>query len=156
MSPSSPLPAPAAEAAQAAGRAAACELRARWGTSDSFELAEKLGVQVDEVDGDGGFGTVVVFADYMPRPPRIRLFRKAIDALEQRLAGYPEPLPQGTRPIFLAHELFHHWEELHAERALLRLYRDRRLPEIAAGAFAQELLGLTHHPGRLDGLMISG
>jgi hypothetical protein len=95
----------------------------------------------------------VVFADYMPRPPRIRLFRPAIAALDRRLADYPESLAEGTRPIFLAHELFHHWEELHPGRALLRLHRDRRLPEIAAGAFAQELLGLRCHPEQLDRLM---
>ncbi len=111
-----------------------------------------LGVKVDEVESDGGFGTVVVHADYMPRPPRVRLFMPAIAALDRRLADYPERLVGGTRPVFLAHELFHHWEELHPDRALRRLDRDRRLPEIAAGAFAQELLGLRHHPELLDGL----
>ena len=150
MSPSLPLPAPAAEAANAAGRTAACELRAHCGTGDPAEIARKLAVRVEEVEGDGGFGTVVVFADYMPRPPRVRLFMPAIAALDRRLAGYPERLVEGTRPIFLAHELFHHWEELHPDRALRRLYRDRRLPELAAGAFAQELLGLRCHPEALD------
>jgi hypothetical protein len=152
MSPSSPLPAPAAEAALTAGRVAARELRAHCGTGDPAEIARKLGVAVDEVDGDGGFGTVVVYADYMPRPPRVRLFMPAIAALDRRLADYPERLAEGTRPVFLAHELFHHWEELHPDRALLRLYRDRRLPEIAAGSFAQELLGLKFHPEQLDRL----
>jgi hypothetical protein len=155
MSPSSPLPAPAAEAALAAGRAAAAELRARYGTGNPSEMAERLGIAVDEVEGDGGFGTVVVYADYMPRPPKVRLFMPAIAALDRRLADYPERLAEGTKPVFLAHELFHHWEELHPDRALLRLYRDRRLPELAAGAFAQELLGLKLHPERLDRLMIS-
>jgi len=152
MSPSSPLPAPAAEAALKAGRAAAREVRTQCGTSDPAEIAARLGVAVDEVEGDGGFGTVVVYADYMPRPPKVRLFLPAIAALDRRLVDYPEALPDGTRPVFLAHELFHHWEELHPDRALLRLYRDRRLPELAAGAFAQELLGLKHHPEALDRL----
>lgn len=152
MSPSSPLPAPAAEAARAAGRDAACELRAECGTGNPSEMASILGVPVDEIDGDGGFGSVVVYADYMPRPPRIRLFMPAIAALDRRLADYPEPLAGGARPVFLAHELFHHWEELHPDRALRRFHRDRRLPEIAAGAFAQELLGLKFHPERLDRL----
>jgi hypothetical protein len=115
-------------------------------------MAARLGVTVDEVDGDGGFGTVVVYADYMMRPPRVRLFMPAIAALDRRLTNYPEPLAGGTRPVFLAHELFHHWEELHPDRALRRLSRDRRLPEIAAGAFAQELLGLKCHPEQLDRL----
>jgi hypothetical protein len=158
MSPSSLSPARAADAARclsaalAAGREAARDLQTRCGTSDPVEIARKLGVVVDEVDGDGGFGTTVVFADYMPRPPRIRLFRPAIAALDRRLADYPEPLANGTRPVFLAHELFHHWEELHPDRALRHLYRDRRLPEIAAGAFAQQLLGLQNHPELLDRL----
>jgi hypothetical protein len=152
MSPSSPLPAPAAEAALAVGRAAAAELRTQCGTSDPAEIAARLGIAVDEVESDGGFGTVVVYADYMPRPPKVRLFMPAIAALDRRLVDYPETLPDGTRPVFLAHELFHHWEELHPDRALLRLYRDRRLPELAAGAFAQELLGLQNHPEQLDRL----
>ena len=138
------------------GRAAARDLRARCGTDDPAALAAALGIRVMDEEGDGGFGSVVVFADYTPRPPTVRLFRPAIAALDARLAAYPEALPAGSRPVFLAHELFHHWEELHPEKALLRRFRDRRLPELAAGAFAQELLGLKHHPAALDRLVTPG
>ncbi|MBV8394059.1 MAG: hypothetical protein JOY81_12825 [Alphaproteobacteria bacterium] len=136
----------------ALGREAARQLRAQYGNVDIDTLAGLLGVTVEIVDADGGFGTVVVFADYTPRPPRVRLYRPALAALDARLAGYPDRdlLPQGTRPVFLAHELFHHWEALHPEQAPPA--RDRS--EAAAVAFAQAWLGLCHSPDRLDRLMV--
>lgn len=131
------------------GRAAACEVRRLYGDLEVDALAERMGVAVETSDRDGGYGTVIVFADYTPRPPCIRLYRRAIEALDGHLAGYPDRdrLPAGTRPLFLAHELFHHWEALHPGE---RRSRDRS--EHAAGSFAMTLLGLTRHPEQLDRL----
>jgi hypothetical protein len=131
------------------GHAAAGEVRRLYGDLEVDALAERMGVAVESSDRDGGYGTVIVFADYTPRPPRIRLYRRAIEALDAQLAGYPDHdrLPAGTRPLFLAHELFHHWEALHpGER------KDREQSEHAAGSFAMALLGLTCHPEQLDRL----
>jgi len=114
-----------------------------------------MGVAVETSDRDGGYGTVIVFADYTPRPPRIRLYRAAIAALDARLDGHPDRdlLSAGTRTVFLAHELFHHWEALHPDQVPSR--RDRTLSEMAADAFAQSLLGLRHHPALLEKLAIA-
>ena len=131
------------------GRAAACEVRRLYGDLEVDALAERMGVAVETSDRDGGYGTVVVFADYTPRPPRIRLYRRAIEVLDGHLAGYPDRdrLPEGTRPLFLAHELFHHWEALHPGSR-----RSREQSEHAAGSFAMTLLGLPRHPEQLDRL----
>lgn len=131
------------------GGAAAREVRRLCGDLEVDALAEQMGVAVEASDRDGGYGTVIVFADYTPRPPRIRLYRSAIDVLDRHLALYPDRdrLPAGTRPLFLAHELFHHWEALHPGA---RRSRDRS--EYAAGSFAMTLLGLTCHPEELDRL----
>ena len=136
--------------AAALGLEAARQVRAEFGDVDRDTLAERMGVAVEMSDRDGGYGTVIVFADYAPRPPRIRLYRAAIATLDGRLGAYSDRdlLPTGMRTVFLAHELFHHWEALHPDQAPSR--RDRALSEMAAGAFAQGLLGLRHHPSLLE------
>jgi hypothetical protein len=139
--------------ATALGLEAARQVRAEFGDVDLDTLAERMGVTVETSDRDGGYGTVIVFADYTPRPPTVRLYRAAIASLDARLGTYPDRdlLPDGTRAVFLAHELFHHWEALHPERAPSRY---RALSEAAAGAFAQSLLGLHHPPSLLEKLSI--
>jgi hypothetical protein len=134
----------------ACGQEAARQVRAEYGDVDLDTLAKRMGVAVETSDRDGGYGTVIVFADYTPRPPLIRLYRAAIAALDGRLDAYPDRdlLPEGTRPVFLAHELFHHWVALHPDRAPSP--RDRASSEAAAGAFTQSLLGLRHHPSLLE------
>ena len=140
--------------ATALGLEAARQVRAEFGDVDLDMLVERMGVAVETSDRDGGYGTVIVFADYTPRPPTIRLYRGAIATLDARLGTYPDRdlLPDGTRAVFLAHELFHHWEALHPDQAPSR--RDRALSEAAAGAFAQSLLGLRHPPSCLEKLAI--
>ncbi len=113
------------------------------------EMATRLGVRVEDVEADGGFGNVMVFADYRPRPPSVRLYAPALRVLDAELPAYPEPLP-GSRAVFLAHELFHHLETLDPRCVPSRRHRSKALSEIAAGAFAQELLGLRYHPKLLD------
>jgi hypothetical protein len=136
----------------ALGRDAARQLRGQFGNVDIDALAGLLGVAVETVDADGGYGTVIVFADYTPRPPLVRLYRPAIAALDARLEAYPDRalLPQGSRPVLLAHELFHHWEALHPDQAPPM----RAQSETAADAFAQALLGLRHSPDLIERLMV--
>ena len=124
-------------------------------------------MRVETIEGEGGYGTVSVFADYVVRPPRIRLYARPIARLDRHLGDYPDRDrlgDGGTRPVFVAHELFHHLEGLDPARALARRQRVATwtvgplrlttslasLAEIAAGAFAQSLLGLRHHPKLLD------
>ncbi len=84
----------------ALGREVARRLRDQFGNIDIDTLAGLLGVAVEAVDADGGYGTVIVFADYRPRPPRVRLYQPALSALDARLGGYADRnlLPQGARP----------------------------------------------------------
>lgn len=106
---------------QQLGRDAARALRAEHGTSDPEALAARLGVPVVDSARDGGWGTVVVFADYTRRPPKITLY----------------PPAAVNRAHYVAHELFHHWEGLHPAAR-----RARDESEAAAEAFAEELLRL--------------
>lgn len=159
-------------AALEAGSEAARGLWERYGDLDPADLARRLEVAIEESDGEGGYGGVTVFADYTPRPPRVRLYGRAIDDLDRRLDAYPDVdllSKSGTRPVFVAHELFHHLETLQPASTLSRLHRVplltigpvkltgqlRSLSEIAAGAFAQSLLGLRHHPKLLERLLLT-
>lgn len=147
-----------------ANAAAAC------GSADPDSVAERFGVPVNDSDGEGGYGTTLVFAEYTARPPRIVLYRRAIADLDRRLAQTKASETLGltrTRPLFLAHELYHHLDLERGECALARRERITllklgglrwksgitSLPEIAAGAFAQRLLGLRFHPKWLDLLL---
>ncbi len=149
--------------ADGARRAAAA--RARWGdTPDAITRA--LGLAVDESAAEGGYGTTVVFAEYCAVPRIIRLYHPAIDRLNvaladpawRRLLGIAD-----ATPVFLAHEIYHHLDMVDeapiARRypvTLLRLGAWRwtsgiaALSEIAAGSFAQRLLGLPVHAKLLD------
>lgn len=148
------------------GRARAESVARDWGT-DPRAIAKRLGVSVVRSDADAGFGSVVVFAEYTTRPARITLYRTAIarmthllDALRLRAV-----LNAGNyEQVFLAHELYHHLAQLGPEPPLSRSHRVRvlgfgrwvwtcgitSLEEIAAGAFAQDLLALNCHPRLLD------
>lgn len=149
------------------GAAAARTIRQMFGPACPDDIASRLGVQVKTIDGEGGFGSVVVFADYVPRPASIRLYAPAIAVLDAGLDDYPDRDglgTTGTRPVFLAHELFHHLEGLRPAHALAVRHRVAllaigpltltsglsSLAEIAAGAFAQHLLGLRYHPKLLE------
>ena len=141
------------------GRAVAEEVGARWGR-DPDAIAARFGVPVTEDDGHGAdYGTTVVFAEYFTRPARIVLHRSAIRRVDavldtQALGG------STARSVFLAHELFHHVDCTGPQPSLARRHRVTvlalgrwrwtaglaSLAEIAAGAFARELLGLPAHP----------
>jgi len=144
-----------------------------FGRARPDDIADRLGVQVKTVDGENSFGTVAVFADYVPRPASIRLYAPAMAALDAHLDVYPDRDglgAAGTRSLFLAHELFHHLEGLQPARALAARHRVAlfalgplrltsglsSLAEIAAGAFAQRLLGLRYHPKLLDIVALVG
>lgn len=150
-----------------AGAQAAVDLRSRTGSADPLGLADRLGVAVERVAGESGYGTVSVFADYVASPPRIRLYVSPIARLDRHLGNYPDGDRlggAGTLPVFVAHELFHHLEGLDPAGSLARRQRVvtwtvgplrgtaglSSLAEIAAGAFAQRMLGLRYHPKLLD------
>jgi hypothetical protein len=153
------------EAALADGEALARQVRQRWGdNADGIAAANRI--PVEDSEADGGYGTAIVFAQYRTRPLGIVLHRPPIDALEWQLqqSALGRLLDiQSVRAVFLAHELYHHFDETRSPTLcsrhrvpVLRLGRlcltapVAGLREIAAGAFAQRLLGLRFHPRLLD------
>lgn len=148
------------------GYALAGRIRRQWG-SDPAAVAAQLDVPVTQSTEDAGFGSVVVYAHYDTRPPRITLYLPAIGRLDRQIEQVGRALFGGihaTLPIFLAHELYHHIDCRRGAGRLSRRHavalfgvgrwqwkaRLSSLPEIAAGAFAQRLLDLPLHPRLLD------
>ena len=156
------------EAALAEGRLLAVEVRADLGPNPAF-IASSCDVPVIDSESEAGFGTTVVFAEYATRPPSITLYGPAIRRLDARIVRENAVRLgiTGTRTIFLAHELYHHFDCTRSE-PIGRRHRVKifslgswtwtsgltSLAEIAAGAFAQELLGLSFHPKLLDFLSV--
>ena len=136
------------------------------GATTRIGIAAANGIPVEDSEADAGYGTTIVFAQYRARPLGIDLYRPAIDALERRLQQSCLGRLLGiesTRAVFLAHELYHHFDEARPQTLcsrhrvpVLRIGRLRvtaavtGMREIAAGAFAQRLLGLRFHPRLLD------
>ena len=157
------------EAALDDGNALADTARQQWG-QDPLAIASYCNVPVTCSELDASYGSVTVYAEYINRPPSIKLYLPAIRRLEELIAGSPIQLRLANTSalsIFLAHELYHHFDCLRGEARLSRQHRVpilgigkwvwtsglESLAEIAAGAFAQRLLGLTFHPAIFDLLL---
>ena len=142
----------------------------RWG-SDPVQIAARCAVPVIHSEADAGFASVIVYAQYCAGPRTITLYLPAIRQLDRLVAqndGRYGALTGATMPIFLAHELYHHFDCLRGSQRLNRRHAVTifrvgpwrwtsglsSLCEIAAGAFAQRLLGLSFHPKLLDFLSI--
>ena len=158
------------EAALEDGRLLANRTRELWG-KDPAIIAARCEIPVIASADSASFGSTIVYAEYATRPLSITLYLPAIRRLDRMLAqaGVQECLGIGeTRPIFVAHELYHHFDCTRDAEPLRRQHRVRifgfgrwnwtsglaSLAEIAAGAFAQRLLGLSFHPKLLDLLTI--
>jgi hypothetical protein len=153
--------------ALADGAAAAGDLRKRFRTLTAQEVARELQVPVETTDDDPMVGSIWRFAEYRPRPPHIMLYNRGIVPLERALAGslIERLLGRATpRDVFVAHELYHHAEAIRSDVPIARRHQPTlfrignwrwrsgvaALAEIAAGAFAQSLLDLPHHPQVLN------
>ena len=152
-------------AAIADGHFLAEDVKARLGGDPAF-IAASCGVPVIDCEQEAGYGSVTVFAEYAVKARTILLYAPAIRRLDAALANAGDAAFGGflgARPVFLAHELYHHFDCLRStplrRRHTVKLFGIGRwawrsglasLPEIAAGAFAQALLDLDFHPGRLD------
>lgn len=157
------------EAALEDGRTLADRTRELWG-QDPATIAVRCDVPVFPRENNAGFGSVVVYAEYASQPPSITLYLPAIRRLDRLIVDYGVQVCRGivsTMPIFLAHELYHHFDCTRGSARLSRRHVVRifsigpwhwtsglpSLAEIAAGAFAQRLLGLSFHPKLLDLLL---
>jgi predicted Zn-dependent protease with MMP-like domain len=158
------------EAALKDGRSLAERIREMWG-DEPAAIAARCEVPVIRSEGDAGFGSVVVFAEYTAPPPSITLYLPAVARLDRVIAERDVEVGRSigaTTAIFLAHELYHHFDCLRGNARLSRRHAVKifgvgrwhwssglsSLPEIAAGAFAQQLLGLPFHPKLLDLLLV--
>ena len=156
------------EAALDDGRVMADRIREQRG-QDPAAIAAYSNVPVIQSADDAGYGSVIVYAEYVARPPSITLYIPAIRRLDRLVAERDVPMGSSL-PIFLAHELYHHFDCLRGKARLSRRHAVRilsvgawhwtsglsSLSEIAAGAFAQRLLGLPFHPRLLDSLLLQG
>jgi hypothetical protein len=153
--------------ALADGAATALALRQRFPDLAPQEIARELRLPIEMSDEDPLAGSLWRFAEYRERPARILLYRRSLAPLDRTVASRlaVQLLGQATpQDVFIAHELFHHAEATRAETPIARRYRPTlfriggwhwrtgiaTLAEIAAGAFAQSLLGLPCHPRVLD------
>jgi hypothetical protein len=150
------------------GRCLAQRASQQWG-SDPFVVAARCQVPIVESHSERGFGSTVIYAEYAVSPPSITLYAPAIrrlDALVARQSRFDLGIER-TAPVFLAHELYHHFDCMRGKEALIHRHRVSvvklgrwtwtaglsTLPEIAASAFAQQLLGLAFHPKLFDVLL---
>lgn len=158
------------EAALEDGCSLADRTRDLWG-SDPMTIAARCNVPVVLSEDDAGFGSTIVHAEYRTRPPSITLYLPAIRHLDRLVSEQGAQVRLGidqTAPVFVAHELYHHFDCTRGSAPLSRQHRVRllgigpwnwtsglaSLSEIAAGAFAQRLLGLSFHPKTLDSLLL--
>jgi hypothetical protein len=157
--------------ALADGAATAKDLRKLFPALTPQEVARELRVPIETTDDDPMVGSIWRFAEYRPRPPHIMLYDRGIAPLERTLASslIEQLLGRATpRDVFVAHELYHHAEAIRSEVPIARRHQPTlfrignwrwrtgivALAEIAAGAFAQSLLGLPHHPCVLNSIAL--
>ncbi len=156
----------------ACGRQYAHKMMDEYGTSDSAEMARKMGMVVtypqfpDKTDR-------VMFAEFR-EPNNIKIFMDAVDKAEDLLQD-PETAQILTpklhvSKLLLAHELFHYVEEQYKNEIFTRQEKIRlwkvgpvhndseviALSEIAAMAFAQEVNDLPYSPYVLDTFLVYG
>ncbi len=141
------------------------------GARDPFTLCEQLGVRVETSEDACRYGNLLQYAEYRSRPPQVRLYRKAMDGADRLLteSGVAEVLGMTeVSGAFLAHELFHHLDNLPEHQPVKQVRRVTTmrigpwtlrsglvtLAEVAAGSFAQALLRLPFHLKLVDLLAI--
>ncbi len=155
-------------AARKCGKDLACRMRREWGDISCPELAEKLGVRVERLPMPSGNG-LLTFACYH-EPDHIQVFTdnaEATQMLIQESGGNEFIGETDIYEMLLAHELFHVLQErdsfLYVNRKhiliwnlgpLKRYSKLLSLEEVAAMAFAQEMLQMSVNPYLYDVLML--
>lgn len=151
------------------GREYAKKVRKENGNIDIYELAKKLGIEVDYPKMPNGGGHII-FAQFV-NPNKVTIFKdsvdKAVDFIEKENLNELF-LNVNIEEILLAHEIFHYIEEhngedLFTQTEKIRLWKFGPLKndsniiclgEIAGMAFAKELLQLTYSPYILDSFLV--
>lgn len=155
------------KAANACGREWAIRMTEKYGTRSPEKLAREMGMKILRPDTPVGGGQVI-FAQFV-RPDEITVYMDCIRRASRLEAESGCELLERARlfDILLAHELFHAVEEQHETEIYTRTekvelwrkpFSNRSsiacLSEMAAMAFARELLGMDCSPYMLDVLLV--
>ncbi|MDO5516819.1 MAG: hypothetical protein Q4F66_04640 [Clostridium sp.] len=150
------------------GREQALHIREKYGNISTYEIAEKLGLEIDYPDRPNGGGHII-FAQFV-EPNKITVFKdsvnKAVELInEKKLQHFFEGVK--IEEILLAHEIFHFIEEndesLFTRTEKIRLWKIGPLKndsnivclgELAGMAFAKGLLELSYSPYILDVFLV--
>ena len=155
------------KAANACGKEWAARMMETYQTRSPRELARKMGMKILTPDTPAGGGQVI-FAQFV-QPDEITVYMDCIRKASRLAEESGCVLLEKDRlfNVLLAHELFHAVEEQHADEIYTRTekvelwrkpFSNRSsiacLSEMAAMAFARELLGLACSPYMLDVLLV--
>lgn len=150
------------------GREQAIDIREKYGDISTYEIAEKLGLEIDYPDKPNGGGHII-FAQFV-EPNKVTVFKDSINKAdelinEKELQHFFAEVK--IEEILLAHEIFHfieeNDEELFTKTEKIRLWKlgplknDSNivcLGELAGMAFAKELLNLNYSPYILDVFLV--
>lgn len=156
------------ERANECGRTIASTIRGENTESSVYEIAEKLGIEVDYPDKPVGGGHII-FAQFV-HPNKVSIFKDSIDKSinlikKEKLESFFDGV--NIEEILLAHEIFHFIEEnnedIYSRSEKVRLWKIGPfkndsdivcLGEIAGMAFAKELLKLQFSPYVLDVFLV--
>lgn len=130
-----------------------------------MNICEEEGITFDWEDTQSGDNNFVKFAQFEVKTKRITLNSHAIHTISDRNEVYPF---ETVRDVLIAHELYHYleftkWGCLYKQHTFTRKlfglipvrYSLLPMSEIAANAFAKELLDLTFNPYELNSLYFS-
>jgi len=147
-------------AVQDFGSGLARDIKKEFGATDPRRIVEMMGLKV--IGEDRGIrGTLLTRSEYRPRAKQIVIYRDSLNQLMKEVAS--EDLSDKLMKLLIAHELFHHLE-ITRKLNIPRLFRIKRwslgpitifvkiraVSEVAAHAFAEELLDLKQSPMVFD------
>lgn len=156
------------------GEEYADRIQKETGKKEPWNIAEQLGLKVDDSDLPAGVKRVL-FAQFTP-PNQIEIMREPLEKYKAVLAGLQGeqakrlPAEEEIRGILLGHEIFHFLEErdslsIYTRTERIRLWHFWRfqncstvgaLGEIAGMAFTEKLNCLSYSPFLLDVLLFFG
>lgn len=157
------------EKANLCGCEYAKKIREENGDIDVYEIAKRIGIEVDYPQRPNGGGHII-FAQFV-NPNKVTIFKDSVDkalCLIEKEKLYDLFNNVNVEEILLAHEIFHYIEEhngsdMFTQTEKIRLWKigpfknDSNivcLGEIAGMAFAKELLRLPYSPYILDSFLV--
>jgi hypothetical protein len=156
------------EKANECGRIEAASLKGKYGSKSCREYAENLGITITE-SNDESSRDYILFAKFNA-PDKITVYMNNVRKTEEIVKKENlNRLLDGVKidDVLIAHEMFHFIEnsskDIYTRRKKIRLWKLGPIVynsglvaagEIAAMAFARELLGLSYYPNLFDILLL--